>query len=84
MLPLPTPRLKSVILLLSTKKGLFSAKKVSKAVRLTSEGSASTCPKSGLTVRLRMVLFDNPIFASRPAFAFRSLPSAHGLSASPW
>ena len=36
----------------STKKGRFSSKKVSNAVRLSSEGSASTCPKSGFTVAL--------------------------------
>jgi hypothetical protein len=34
----------------STKKGRFSAKKVSKAERFTTAGSTSTCPKSGLMV----------------------------------
>lgn len=37
----------------STKKGRRSPKKVSKAPRLSSEGSASTWPKSGLMVALR-------------------------------
>jgi hypothetical protein len=36
----------------STKNGRCSAKKVSKAPRLSTEGSASTWPKSGFTVAL--------------------------------
>ncbi len=34
----------------STKNGRRSGKKVSKALRLITAGSASTCPKSGSTV----------------------------------
>src|ERR1041384_7387477 len=41
----------------STKNGRFSSKNVSKAERLTTAGSTSTCPKSGLIVALR-VRFD--------------------------
>ena len=37
----------------------------------TSEGSASTCPKSGLTVRSTVRLFVRPNFPSMPAFFSR-------------
>src|SRR5439155_6074746 len=52
----------------STKNGRRSEKNVSKAVRLTTAGSASTCPKSGLIV----------VVSVRPGATayFRSTPSA--------
>ena len=47
------------------------------------EGSDSTCPKSGLTVRSTVKLLEMPIFASSPAFPFQVLPlSANGFPAS--
>jgi hypothetical protein len=47
--PTPTPKLK--MLAPSTKNGRFSGRNVSNADRFTTDGSASTWPKSGLTWR---------------------------------
>src|SRR5665647_763817 len=73
------PVLKLVMLLPSTKKGLFSSKKVSNAVRFTTEGSASTCPKSGLTVRSSVMSLVIPNLASSPPLIFQLVPVAKGL-----
>src|SRR2546426_11961654 len=50
----------------STKKGRRSSKKVSNADRFTTAGSTSTCPKSGLTVALRVRLDVSSARASTP------------------
>ena len=51
----------------STKNGLRSEKNVSKAVRLTTEGSASTWPKSGFTVASSVTFGVMPTLMSPPA-----------------
>jgi hypothetical protein len=51
----------------STKKGRFSSNRVSKSVRLTSAGSASTCPKSGFTVAFRTRPPVTRYLSSKPA-----------------
>ncbi len=51
-------------------------------MRLTSEGSASTWPKSGLTVRSRVMLLVMPNLASSPALHFHVLPVANGFPSS--
>src|SRR3954471_24060738 len=48
------------------KKGRRSLKKVSKALRFTSAGSASTWPKSGFTVASSVRLGPKPTFRSAP------------------
>ena len=48
------------------KNGRFSGKYVSKAVRFKSPGSASTCPKSGLSVRSSVKLLVIPYLISAP------------------
>ncbi len=50
----------------STKKGRFSWKRVSKAVRLTTAGSTSTWPKSGLMVAPRVRLELSPVLQVEP------------------
>ena len=50
----------------STKNGRRSEKKVSNAERFTTAGSASTCPKSGLTVVVSVSPGVTAYFASRP------------------
>ena len=50
----------------SVKKGRRSWKKVSKAERFTCDGSASTCPKSGLMVAVSVRSLVSPYFTSAP------------------
>ena len=50
----------------STKNGRRSGKKDSNAVRLTTAGSASTCPKSGLAARSSVKFDERPYFRSNP------------------
>ena len=52
---------------LSTKKGRFSSNTVSKAERLTTAGSTSTWPKSGLIVASSVRSLVMPYFTSAPA-----------------
>ena len=68
----------------SMKNGRFSSKKVSKAVRLTTAGSTSTWPKSGLTVAFSVRLFVRPYLRSSPAWPKLSLPSRNGLPVATW
>jgi hypothetical protein len=63
----------------STKNGRFSSKNVSKAVRFTTAGSTSTCPKSGSTVAFRVRSLVTPYLRSTPAAPNGSLPSRNGL-----
>ena len=58
----------------SRKKGRCSARNVSKAVRLSCAGSASTWPKSGLTVASSVRLEVSPYFRSPPMVCFCALP----------
>src|ERR1051325_4459721 len=51
------------------KNGRFSGKKVSKAVRFTTAGSTSTCPKSGLKVASRVRFEVSRYLRSAPARA---------------
>ena len=51
----------------STKNGRRSWKNVSKDVRLTTDGSASTWPKSGFTVASTVMLDVMPYLISAPA-----------------
>src|SRR6476619_3670051 len=60
------------------KNGRFSSKKVSKALRFTTDGSASTCPKSGFTVASSVRFDVMPYFTSAPADSFWVRP--HGDS----
>src|SRR5438034_1175612 len=64
----------------ATKKGRRSWKKVSKAVRLRTAGSASTCPKSGFTVASSVRLDVSPYFRSAPPVSLwdRSKPLPAG------
>ncbi|NJD09554.1 MAG: hypothetical protein FIB01_03580 [Gemmatimonadetes bacterium] len=62
----------------STKNGRFSARKVSYAVRFTTEGSASTWPKSGLSVPLTVRLDVSPYLKSAPAFVAQSEARKNG------
>src|SRR5438067_3860196 len=48
------------------KNGRRSEKNVSKADRLTTAGSASTCPKSGFTVPVNVKPVVRPYFTSSP------------------
>jgi hypothetical protein len=50
----------------SRKNGRRSSKNCSKALRLSTAGSASTWPKSGLTVASSVMFEARPIFASAP------------------
>jgi hypothetical protein len=50
----------------SVKKGRRSLRKVSNALRFTSDGSASTCPKSGLKVASSVRLEVTPYLTSSP------------------
>ncbi len=65
----------------SVKNGRFSSKKVSKAVRLTTAGSTSTCPKSGLTAPTRAMPVPTPYRKSRPAPPKTREPSLNGFPA---
>src|SRR3954464_2804093 len=49
------------------KNGRFSWKNVSNAERLSNDGSASTCPKSGLTVASIVTFGVRPSLMSAPA-----------------
>jgi hypothetical protein len=66
----------------STKKGRRSEKNVSKPERLTTAGSASTCPKSGLMVPVSVRPGFNAYFTSTPAEPAGSLAFENGLPAS--
>ena len=57
----------------SWKNGRFSGKNVSKAVRFTTDGSASTCPKSGFTVTSSVRFSVIPYFRSPPTVWRRSV-----------
>src|SRR5881628_765864 len=62
----------------STKNGRFSGKNVSNAERLSTAGSTSTCPKSGLIVA-SSVRFDVRLYLrSAPAFIFVWLELRYG------
>ena len=63
----------------STKKGRRSWKNVSNADRLTSDGSASTWPKSGLTVKASVRLLLSPSLRSPPMLPLLALPVSNGL-----
>jgi hypothetical protein len=63
----------------SVKKGRFSEKKVSKAVRLITAGSSSTWPKSGFTVASSVKLLLTPHLMSSPALEKARNPSLNGL-----
>ncbi len=65
----------------SMKNGRFSSKYVSKTDRLTTAGSTSTWPKSGLTVASMVMLLLRPHFRSRPPAADWVRPSSKGLPA---
>src|SRR5438034_10819617 len=58
----------------ATKKGRRSWKKVSKAVRFRTAGSASTCPKSGFTVASSVRLDVSPYLRSAPPVSFWERP----------
>ena len=60
------------------KKGRRSGKNVSTAVRFTTAGSTSTCPKSGFTVPSRVRLLVRPYFTSAPSDPAFSVPSWNG------
>src|SRR5687768_5149329 len=60
------------------KKGRFSGKEVSNAVRFTTAGSASTWPKSGLNVASSVKLELRLYLRSRPARADCTLPPLNG------
>ena len=66
----------------STKNGRRSAKNVSNADRLTTAGSASTWPKSGLTVPVSVSPGLSAYFRSRPTEASGSVRFVSGLPAS--
>ena len=61
------------------KKGRRSGKRVANADRLTSAGSASTCPKSGLNVASSVRFGPRPILKSAPTRPSRFRPSSNGL-----
>ena len=63
----------------STKNGRRSLKNVSNAERLTTAGSASTWPKSGLTVALRVNPGVTAYFMSMPADPPRALALSSGF-----
>jgi len=62
----------------SMKNGRRSSRKVSNAVRFTSDGSASTCPKSGFAVKSRTMPPLIPSFPSRPISSSSSAPVPNG------
>src|SRR5262245_20117085 len=64
------------------KNGRFSEKNVSNALRLTTAGSASTCPKSGLTVAVRLSAGVTAYLRSTPTLAPASGVRSNGLPAS--
>ena len=61
------------------KNGRFSSKKVSNAVRFTTAGSTSTCPKSGLNAPTSVMPVPSPYSRSSPAPPEYDEPSFHGL-----
>ena len=69
---------KSRMSLPSMKNGRFSEKNVSNSVRFTSEGSASTWPKSGFKVKSRVRSLVTPSLPSSPAPTSVSEPSWNG------
>src|SRR4051812_19646378 len=66
------------------KNGRRSLKNVSNAVRLTTAGSASTWPKSGLTVEVNVNPGVRAYFMSRPTAASPALADNSGLSPGRW
>jgi hypothetical protein len=73
----PRPKLLKM-LAPSMKKGRFSSKNVSNAVRFTTAGSTSTCPKSGLMLPSSERLLLIRYFRSTPAPANARAPSLKG------
>src|SRR6188474_385160 len=67
----------------SMKNGRRSWKNVSKAPRFTTAGSASTCPKSGLTVAVSDNAGVTAYFRSSPAERFGLKVFRNGLPSSP-
>ena len=65
----------------SVKKGRFSSKKVSNAVRFTTAGSTSTWPKSGLRAPTSVIPLETPYLKSRPAPPKKREPSFQGFPA---
>src|SRR5213592_3800511 len=84
-MPLHAPSLHSRLKLKlpdpSTKNGRRSLKYVSNADRFTTAGSASTCPKSGLTVAVRVRPEVTAYFASRPIATSFADEDSSGLPA---
>jgi len=64
------------------KNGRRSLKKVSKPLKLTTAGSASTCPKSGFTVAVSVTPGFSAYFRSAPTVAFWSRVDTSGLPVS--
>ena len=62
------------------KNGRRSSKRVSNAVRFTTAGSTSTCPKSGFTVASSVMFDVSRYFRSTPTSAKWSEPLRYGLA----
>lgn len=75
----PSSTSKSKAWAFCTKKGRFSRKHVSKAVRFTTVGSTSTWPKEGFTVASTLKLGPRPKRASSPTSSPVSVPSKNGF-----